>query len=172
MYVEHNKPNWDKLQAISVLTSDSPKLGPALKKNPYTYIYIYKMTDRRKKIILVIHTMYTSLHVSCSVLNNSKWDHIDLSTSNSWGFHTDSKVTQNLSSMWSMCVSQKKQSMTMSTLLLTLSVTVWYSPNGVQDQSNIAGTQPVINMSFWMLQEHQLCSFQLFWRKTPSVYTV
>ena len=24
MYVEHNKPNWDKLQAISVLTSDSP----------------------------------------------------------------------------------------------------------------------------------------------------
>ncbi len=37
MYVEHNKPNWDKLQAISVLTSDSPKLGPALKKNPYIY---------------------------------------------------------------------------------------------------------------------------------------
>ena len=35
MYVEH-KPNWDKLQAISVLTSDSPYLGPALKKNPYT----------------------------------------------------------------------------------------------------------------------------------------
>ena len=34
--MEHNKPNWDKLQAISVLTSDSPKLGPALKKNPYT----------------------------------------------------------------------------------------------------------------------------------------
>ena len=34
MYVEHKKPNWDKLQAISVLTSDSPKLGPALKKNP------------------------------------------------------------------------------------------------------------------------------------------
>ena len=37
MYVEHNKPNWDKLQAISVLTSDSPFLGPALKKNPYIY---------------------------------------------------------------------------------------------------------------------------------------
>ena len=37
--MEHNKPNWDKLQAISVLTSDSPKLGPALKKNPYIYIY-------------------------------------------------------------------------------------------------------------------------------------
>ena len=35
MYVEHNKPNWDKLQAISILTSDSSKLGPALKKNPY-----------------------------------------------------------------------------------------------------------------------------------------
>ena len=35
MYVEHNKPNWDKLQAISVLTSDSPKLGPAVKKNPH-----------------------------------------------------------------------------------------------------------------------------------------
>ena len=34
--MEHNKPNWDKLQAISVLTSDSPKLGPTLKKNPYT----------------------------------------------------------------------------------------------------------------------------------------
>ena len=34
MYVEHNKPNWDKLQDISVLTSDSPFLGPALKKNP------------------------------------------------------------------------------------------------------------------------------------------
>ena len=33
--MEH-KPNWDKLQAISVLTSDSPKVGPALKKNPYT----------------------------------------------------------------------------------------------------------------------------------------
>ena len=37
MYVEHNKPNWGKLQAISVFTSDSPKLGPAL-KNPYTTI--------------------------------------------------------------------------------------------------------------------------------------
>ena len=37
--MEHNKPKWDKLQAISVLTSDSPKLGPALKKNPYIYIY-------------------------------------------------------------------------------------------------------------------------------------
>ena len=37
MYVKHNKPNWDKLQAISVLTSDSPKLGPALKKNPFTF---------------------------------------------------------------------------------------------------------------------------------------
>ena len=36
--MEHNKPNWDKLQAISVLTSDSPKLGPALKKNPYIYV--------------------------------------------------------------------------------------------------------------------------------------
>ena len=35
-----NKPNWDKLQAISVLTSDSPQLGPALKKNPYI-LYIY-----------------------------------------------------------------------------------------------------------------------------------
>ena len=39
--MEHNKPNWDKLQAISVLTSDSPKLGPALKKNPYI-VYKYK----------------------------------------------------------------------------------------------------------------------------------
>ena len=33
--MEHNKPNWDKLQAVSVLTPDSPKLGPALKKNPF-----------------------------------------------------------------------------------------------------------------------------------------
>ena len=39
--MEHKKPNWDKLQAISVLTSDSPKQGPALKKNPYIYIHIY-----------------------------------------------------------------------------------------------------------------------------------
>ena len=39
--MEHNKPNWDKLQAISVLTSDSPFLGPALKKNPYIYIHVY-----------------------------------------------------------------------------------------------------------------------------------
>ena len=39
--MEHNKPNWDKLQAISVLTSDSPFLGPALKKNPYDIILIY-----------------------------------------------------------------------------------------------------------------------------------
>ena len=38
--MEHNKPNWDKLQAISVLTSDSPKLGPALKKNPYIYVCV------------------------------------------------------------------------------------------------------------------------------------
>ena len=38
--MEHNKPNWDKLQAISVLTSDSPKPGPPLKKNPYIYIYL------------------------------------------------------------------------------------------------------------------------------------
>ena len=39
--MEHNKPNWDKLQAISVLTSDSPlllNLGPALNKNPYIYM--------------------------------------------------------------------------------------------------------------------------------------
>ena len=40
--MEHNKLNWDKLQAISVLTSDSPKLGPALKKNPYIYAYNLK----------------------------------------------------------------------------------------------------------------------------------
>ena len=40
MYVEHNKPNWDKLQAVSVLTSDSPKLGPALKKNPTTKLFL------------------------------------------------------------------------------------------------------------------------------------
>ena len=33
--MEHNKPNWDKLQAVSVLTSGSTFLGPALKKNPY-----------------------------------------------------------------------------------------------------------------------------------------
>ena len=39
--MEHNKPNWDKLQAISVLTSDSPQLGPALKKNPSTCMVIY-----------------------------------------------------------------------------------------------------------------------------------
>ena len=39
--MEHNKPNWDKLQAISVLTSDSPKPGPALKKNPYIYELIF-----------------------------------------------------------------------------------------------------------------------------------
>ena len=32
--MEHNKPNWDKLQAISILTY----LGPALKKNPYIYV--------------------------------------------------------------------------------------------------------------------------------------
>ena len=38
--MEHNKPNWDKLQAISVLTSDSPYLGPALKKNPYIYMCV------------------------------------------------------------------------------------------------------------------------------------
>ena len=38
--MEHNKPNWDKLQAISVLTSDSPKPGPALKKNPYIYMVV------------------------------------------------------------------------------------------------------------------------------------
>ena len=38
--MEHNKPNWDKLQAISVLTSDSPKLGPALKKNPVANVSV------------------------------------------------------------------------------------------------------------------------------------
>ena len=36
MYVEHNKPNWDKLQAISVLTSDSPT---STEKEPIIYIY-------------------------------------------------------------------------------------------------------------------------------------
>ena len=45
--MEHNKPNWDKLQAVSVLTSDSPKLGPALKKNPY--IYIEREREKKKK---------------------------------------------------------------------------------------------------------------------------
>ena len=43
MYVEHNKPNWDKLWAISVLTSDSPYLGPALKKNPYICDFVPKI---------------------------------------------------------------------------------------------------------------------------------
>ena len=49
MYVEHNKPNWDKLQAISVLTSDSPKLGPALKKNPYTNAILIPETSHSAK---------------------------------------------------------------------------------------------------------------------------
>ena len=46
MYVEHNKPNWDKLQAISVLTSDSPKLGPALNVHYMGSIYIRKPTKK------------------------------------------------------------------------------------------------------------------------------
>ena len=37
--------HWDKLQAISVLTSDSPKLGPALNKNPYVFIHIVNFSD-------------------------------------------------------------------------------------------------------------------------------
>ena len=52
--MEHNKPNWDKLQAISVLTSDSPQLGPALKKNPYIYICVppancYQQTEHENQ---------------------------------------------------------------------------------------------------------------------------
>ena len=61
MYVEHNKPNWDKLQAISVLTSDSPKLGPALKKNPYIYnIYIPSYLTLVSD--LVIYILHTHIH--------------------------------------------------------------------------------------------------------------
>ena len=55
MYVEHNKPNWDKLQAVSVLTSDSPKLGPALKKNPYRSEQHHKGS---KQVICVHDTTY------------------------------------------------------------------------------------------------------------------
>ena len=39
--MEHNKPNWDKLQAISVLTSDSPQLiRTSTEEEPIYIIYI------------------------------------------------------------------------------------------------------------------------------------
>ena len=68
--MEHNKPNWDKLQAVSVLTSDSPKLGPALKKNPYIEREREREREKKKKKLSVTpghHTVQEGLSmVSCT----------------------------------------------------------------------------------------------------------
>ena len=57
MYVEHNKPNWDKLQAISVLTSDSPQLGPTLKKNPPTSHGLWRALGVQNKFKYLIYNI-------------------------------------------------------------------------------------------------------------------
>ena len=78
--MEHNKPNWDKLQAISVLTSDSPKLGPALKKNPYIYISSSCQLNNKLPVLLMNRKQLVQLQTLILLTESCQHSYVRLGT--------------------------------------------------------------------------------------------